>query len=255
MSSQAQFSNQQSIQNTINNLAAAQAQAEQYAQVLSTQTSGTPTSAQAANLQQAVAFFQAMQTNGTFTTSSGTVINFAQFGPNGVFGSKTSTFIADLTKVLNDYGNTVKVPTPNGGSVTVMDASTGQPATLADMIANPTHTFSFSFNNGEQTMSIMNPNYSISWCSGNFYNTYASQLFNSNGSGTVTTDASGNTIPGGGLNFNVDSHSSACSSSDNVNVTASGQALLNYVEFSPNGTNASVGADGEALSQFLQQNM
>ena len=254
MASNTQFYTQQSITNTVDALAVAKTAAQQYSQTLQTPLSTPPTTAEIANLQQAYAFFQAMENKGTFTTSSGTTINFAQYGSGGLFGSQTATFEAALNKVLSDYGNTVKVPSPNGGTATVIDTTTGQPATLADIIANPSHTFSFSFSNdADQYLNQMIPgnSNSTSWCKGSFY----SAFMKGNGNGSITTDSNGKTIPGGGLNFNHVDHSSACSSSSEITVSGSGPSLLNYLDISQTGTNASINLDGGALSQFLNQNM
>jgi hypothetical protein len=252
MASNTHFYTQQSITNTVDALAVAKTAAQQYSQALATPLSTPPTTAELANLQQAYAFFQAMENKGSFTTSDGTTINFSQYGSGGIFGSQTATFEAALNKVLSDYGNTVKIPSPDGGTATVIDTTTGQPATLADIIANPSHTFSFSFSNDVDQYQFMPGNSNPTpWCQGSFY----SAFMKGNGSGSITTDSNGKTIPGGGLNFNYVDHSSACSSSSEVSVSGSGQALLNYLDISQTGTSSTLNLDGGALSQFLNQNM
>jgi len=251
MASNTQFYTQQSITNTVDALAVAKTAAQQYSQTLATPLSTPPTTAEIANLQQAYAFFQAMENNKTFTTSSGTTIDFSQYGSGGLFGNSTATFEAALNKVLSDYGNNVTIPSPNGGTATVIDATTGQPATLADIIANPSHTFSFSFPNESEESPFMLGNNPAPWCQGSFYTAF----MHANGKGSIPTDSNGKTIPGGGLNFSYVDHSSACSSSSDVTVSGSGQAMLNYIEFSQSGTSASLNMDGGALSQFLNQNM
>ncbi|MBS0648868.1 MAG: hypothetical protein JSS10_06570 [Verrucomicrobia bacterium] len=244
MASNTQFYTQNSITNTLNDLTSAKTAAQQYAQTLETPLSNPPTSTQIANLQQAVAFFQAMQSNGTFISSSGTKFDFSEFGSN-LFGANASTFEADLTKVLNDFSNTLKIPSPDGGTATVIDQTTGQPATLADLIENPSHTFSFTFND----IGISYLGSSTPWCQGNFYTLFMQD----NGKGTITTDSSGKTIPGGGLNFDYTEHG-GCSSSTDITVSGSAQALLNYLDFSGS-SSAAQNVDGTTLSQFLNQNM
>jgi hypothetical protein len=233
---------QQNLQNSINALAIAQTQAEQYAQILATPIPKNPNATQLANLEQAVSFFQAMKTDGTFTTSNGTVIDFSDFGGEGIFGAKTATFEADLAKVLNDSGTTLTIPTPNGDLATIMDTTTGEPASLLDLISNPNHLFTFSFraNDSDDNSSAGQP---VSWCSGLFYLNYGTQLFTG---GDVTTDDSGNTIPGGGLNFILDG-------TDTVDVTGTGKALLGYI--TPGSGSGNLGYDSAVFSQFINQYM
>lgn len=228
----------QGIQNAQAQIAAAQSEAAQYAKILGTPLSGNPTPAQLQQLMQAVAFFQALENNGSYTTSSGQVINFGQFGKAGIFGDQTSGFIAALNKVLADFGGkvTIQVPSQFGDNTTatIMDAQ-GKPATLAEIIANPNEKFTFQYPNAEFGGG------SVNWSKGSIYG----------GSGTVTQDQNGNTIPGGGLSYNEDS---GCTY-DNINVSGTGAAILDYINFAPSGTNSSINADGAALGQYIGQNL
>lgn len=209
--------------------------AEQYAKILGTPLTGNPTQAQLQQLQKAVAFFQAMENGGSFTTSSGQVINFNQF-KGGIFGNKTAGFITSLNKVLADYGGklTIQVPSTCGRTTTatVMDAN-GKPATLAEIIENPNEKFTFQYDCGVHFF-----NGSVNWTNKN----------PSGVDGTVTQDKDGNTIPGGGLTF----HQDETCTSNTMNVTGTGTALVNYLNFSPN-SNAS--ADGDALGKYVHETL
>lgn len=225
----------QGIANAATTVTTAQTDAEKYANILAHPPTGNPTPAQLAELEQAIAFFSAMKSGGTFTTPTGQVINFAQFGSAGIFGSKTAGFLAALDKVLSDYNGPVTIQVSNTGCGTtpaiIYDATTGKPATLLDLINNPNHTFTFKYSNYGFSGAV-------NWQSGSL-----------SGSGTVTKDAEGNTIPGGGMNYSEDS---GCGY-DNINVSASGAALMNYINISPGVSGATVSADGNALGNYIGQ--
>lgn len=114
-----------------------------------------------AQIQQAYQFFEAMNSCGKFTDpATGRVMDFSVYGKGGLFGSQSAKFEALVETALKSF-NSIKIPDPLGGNDTVYDKSTGQPATLYDLIAHPTDQFTFSFKQGNWDSCDYTK---VSWC-------------------------------------------------------------------------------------------
>jgi hypothetical protein len=202
-------------------------------------------------LEQAVAFLQGLTTNGTVTLADGTKVNLATYGAAGLFGSDTATVQAAINKVLSDTSLNVPVTikSPFGGNATITDTTTGKPATYADMLLNPNHTFSFTVSYNTHFPPLSQDQ--VSW-DDNFH----FQDVNVASSGTITTDGQGNQIPGGGLNYSSDSSGHCFSAHTDVTISGSGEALLNYINAPTGGTSsANINADTEIVGNYLNQDL
>ena len=201
-----------------------------------------------AQIQQAYQFFEALKNGTTFTTPDGKVMDFSVFGAGGIFGADSAHFESLVDNVLNSFNN-IKIPDPNGNNDTVYDKTTGQPATLYDLIARPNDDFYFKF-----TVSSHVDGPTFNWFD-NFENGGAGNgLFPSTHTGQVVTDSSGNTIPGGGFSVTEQDQGVYHGAKDDYTVSGNAAAFANYCSVGSSDSPAAI-ANVQALDAFLSANM
>lgn len=246
-------SSQASITSSVDSLYYDSGYAQKQIQILlnasNANLSAPNTLAQIAN---AYSFFEALKNNQAYRTPDGKVIDFSAFGPGGPFGGKSAQLESLVDTALHSYP--VTIPDPKGDHVTVYDQTTGQPATLFDLIASPTDKFSFSF-----TLSEGDSNNNVNWAppSGNGPEPYpgfvsGALLINTNNVWQISTDSSGNPIPGGGLSVSDNVENLYQGSTNSYNITGSGAAIENYCSIS---NSQAAQSNIDALDAFLTANM
>jgi hypothetical protein len=89
--------------------------------------------------QEAYQYFTAMYNGQSFTTKTGSLLDFQSIPPD-----VADTLHSEVVKILQDY-DTVSVPTNNNGGTATLLKSDGTKATLLDVIANPMMQFQINF--------------------------------------------------------------------------------------------------------------
>lgn len=127
-----------------------------------------------AQIQQAYQFFEAMHNCGQFTDpATGQVMDFSIYGTGGILGNQSAKFQELVNKALSSINN-ITMPSPTGGNLTVYDQTTGQPATLLNLVANPNDKFTFSFKElNHHSYNIQQ----VNWCDSTSLGGYSSLFF------------------------------------------------------------------------------
>lgn len=126
-------------------------------------------------LKQAYQFFEAMHNCSTFTDpTTGKVMDFSIYGAGGILGDQSSKFQSLVNKALSSI-NTITMPTPLGTNATVYDKTTGEPATLLDLVANTSDKFTFTFKEKNGTSYEL---HAVNWCDSTSFYGFTSSFFN-----------------------------------------------------------------------------
>ncbi len=200
-----------------------------------------------AELQGAYQFFEALKNCTKYTGPDGHVYDFTVYqNSGGFFGKNSAQFETLLDNIFKAFDKiTIPVPTA-GGTATVYDQTTGQPATLFDLIAHPNDTFSFQFNVGGASTG-----YNVPWANPNDNPSrhWNGPIFGSDDSNYDITTPNGNTL-------HIHEHDQqVCSGGqDQYTITGNAAAIFGYSSIGAVDPVA-FGSDIDAMSAFLDGNM
>jgi hypothetical protein len=196
-----------------------------------------------AELQGAYQFFEALKNCTKYTGPDGTVYDFTVYqNTTGFFGKNSAQFETLLDNIFKTFDKiTIPVPTP-GGTARVYDQTTGQPATLFDLISRPNDTFSFQFDVGGASTS-----YNVPWASSN---DNPSRHWNGPIFGSSDSDYNINTPNGNTLHIHEHDQQVCSGGQDQYTISGNAAAVISYSTF---GTTDQAALDKtiHAMSAFL----